>query len=140
MEQTVNIIARWYSEAEKTEKVLGIFESTGEILEGIVQDDGLAFSRNKLIEIHPLLKTLLTNKNNQIMETNYSFVHIQMSAEVQVFQDVTIALSDKKEVTIKAAVIPRNFGNLVAEGVSFHMEKDEYIFETTFDSIIKACK
>lgn len=60
MEQTVNIIARWYSEAEKTEKVLGIFESTGEILEGIVQDDGLAFSRNKLIEIHPLLKTLLT--------------------------------------------------------------------------------
>lgn len=74
------------------------------------------------------------------METNYSFVHIQMSAEVQVFQDVTIALSDKKEVTIKAAVIPRNFGNLVAEGVSFHMEKDEYIFETTFDSIIKACK
>lgn len=74
------------------------------------------------------------------METNYSFVHIQMSAEVQIFQDATIILSDKKEVTIKAAVIPRNFGNLVAEGVSFHMEKDEYIFETTFDSIIKAFK
>lgn len=74
------------------------------------------------------------------METNYSFVHIQMSAEVQVFQDATIALSDKKEVIIKAAVIPRNFNNLVAEGVSFRIEKDEYIFETTFDSIIKACK
>lgn len=59
-ELTVNIIARWYSEAEKTEKVLGIFENTGEILEGIVQENGLAFSRNKLIEIHPLLKTLLT--------------------------------------------------------------------------------
>jgi len=74
------------------------------------------------------------------METNYSFVHIQMSAEVQVFQDATIILSDKKEITIRAAVIPRNFNNLVAEGVSFRIEKDEYIFETTFDSIIKACK
>ena len=74
------------------------------------------------------------------METNYSFVHIQMSAEVQVFQDVVVVISHKKEVTIKAAVIPRNFNNLVAEGVSFRIEKDEYIFETTFDSIIKACK
>lgn len=74
------------------------------------------------------------------METNYSFVHIQMSAEVQVFQDATIVLSDKKEVVVKAAVIPRNFNNLVAEGVPFRIEKDEYIFETTFDSIIKACK
>lgn len=74
------------------------------------------------------------------METNYSFVHIQMSAEVQIFQDATIVLGDKKEITIRAAVIPRNFNNLVAEGVSFHIEKDEYIFETTFDSIIKAFK
>lgn len=74
------------------------------------------------------------------METNYSFVHIQMSAEVQVFQDATVAISDKKEVVVKAAVIPRNFNNLIAEGVSFRIEKDEYIFETTFDSIIKACK
>ena len=74
------------------------------------------------------------------METNYSFVHIQMSAEVQVFQDVTVVISDKKEVTVKAAVIPRNFNNLIAEGMSFHIEKDEYVFETTFDSIIKAFK
>ena len=74
------------------------------------------------------------------METNYSFVHIQMSAEVQVFQDATIILSDKKEITIRAAVIPRNFNNLVTEGVSFRIEKDEYIFETTFDSIIKTFK
>ena len=74
------------------------------------------------------------------METNYSFVHVQMSAEVQVFQDATVVISDKKEVVVKAAVIPRNFNNLIAEGVSFRIEKDEYIFETTFDSIIKACK
>lgn len=74
------------------------------------------------------------------METNYSFVHVQMSAEVQIFQDATIVLSDKKEVTIKAAVIPSNFNNLITEGVSFHIEKDEYIFETTFDSIIKTFK
>lgn len=74
------------------------------------------------------------------METNYSFVHIQMSAEVQVFQDVVVVISDKKEVTIKAAIIPRNFANLIAEGMSFHIEKDAYVFETTFDSIIKACK
>ena len=76
------------------------------------------------------------------METNYSFVHIQMSAEVQVFQDATIVLkdSDKKEITIRAAVIPRNFNNLVTEGASFHIEKDEYIFETTFDSIVKTFK
>ena len=74
------------------------------------------------------------------MEKNYSFVHIQMSAEVQIFQDATIVLSDKKEVTIKAAVIPRNFGNLIAEGISFHVEKDEYVFEVPFDSIVKTFK
>lgn len=74
------------------------------------------------------------------METNYSFVYIQMSAEVQIFQDATIVLSDKKEIIIKAAVIPKNFNNLVVEGASFLIENGEYIFETTFDSIIKAFK
>lgn len=74
------------------------------------------------------------------METKYSFVYIQMSAEVQIFQDATIVLSDRKEIIIRAAVIPRNFNNLVVEGASFLIEKDEYIFETTFDSIIKAFK
>ena len=75
------------------------------------------------------------------MESSYSFVHFQLSAEVQIFQEVTIIVAnDKKEVVIKAALTPRNFGNLIAEGISFHVEKDEYVFEVPFDSIIKTFK
>lgn len=56
----LEVIARWYSEAEGTEKILGVINGT-EILEGIVQEDGIAFSKNKMLEIHPLLKSLIGN-------------------------------------------------------------------------------